>query len=252
MGPEAFYGEILAEVYLLPEKPKFFVEAATWTLTVQGVNTQFECSFFQFKRPFLKNLSMNKLRHQCRQKRNLLSALTQKKHEQQATRLFLRAPWAQRPSKVALFLSIDSELGTQQLIQALWHRRFKIYLPVLKTFRGRDMAFAPYHPKSQLKLNSFGILEPQTPHAQHLTGAQLDLVIMPLTCFDAQGHRIGMGGGFYDRTFAFKRHQPKRPPKLIGWAHSCQLQDQIQTKPWDIPLDALVTENKVIAHFIRD
>jgi 5-formyltetrahydrofolate cyclo-ligase len=188
---------------------------------------------------------MKQLRQHCRQQRNHLSQQVQVVHAQQATHLFLRSPWAQRPSKIALFLSVDAELSTEKLIHALWKRRFKIYLPVLNTVRGRTMAFAPYHPNSDLKPNKFGILEPQTPHYQHATGQQLDLVIMPLTCFDLSGNRMGMGGGYYDRTFAFKRLQHKIPPKLIGWAHACQFQPNIKAEPWDISLNALVTEQQI-------
>lgn len=188
---------------------------------------------------------MQQLRQQCRQQRNHLSQQTQVLHAQQATHLFLRSPWAQRPCKIVLFLSVDAELNTDKLIHVLWKRQFKIYLPILNTVRGRPMAFAPYHPNSVLKPNQFGILEPQTPHHQHITGQQLDLVMMPLTCFDLNGNRIGMGGGYYDRAFAFKRNHPKRPPKLIGWAHACQCQPNIKAEPWDIPLNALVTEQQI-------
>ncbi len=74
----------------------------------------------------------------------------------------------------------------------------------------------------------------------------LDLLLLPLVGFDADGHRLGMGGGFYDRTLAALR--PPRcgqRPRLVGIAHDCQRLIQIVPRPWDIPLDAVVTECRV-------
>ena len=63
---------------------------------------------------------------------------------------------------------------------------------------------------------------------------------MPLVGFDRLGHRLGMGGGFYDRTFAAESWRFRRPC-LIGVAHDCQEVEQLSAQPWDVPLDALVT-----------
>lgn len=192
--------------------------------------------------------SMKMLRSYCREQRRSLSKTQQIQHAHQATTRLLKTPWLQRPKKIALFLSQDGELNTHELIQALWQSHHKVYLPVLKTLRGRAMAFVEYRPNSVMQTNHFKMLEPVEKHQQHLHGRQLDLVLMPLTCFDVTGNRIGMGGGFYDRTFAFKRqqnsHQLSRP-KLIGWAHECQKVNHIATQPWDVPLDALITEKSI-------
>jgi len=186
------------------------------------------------------------LRQFCRKMRNALSPAQQQDHAFKAAHLLLRSPWVQRPKKIALYLAQDGELSTEPLFEALWQRHHRIYLPVLQSHRGRPMAFAEITRKSQFQPNQFGILETITPHHQHLTANQLDIVLMPLTCFDLNGNRIGMGGGFYDRTFAFKRHKQNksRKPKLIGWAHQCQQIDHIAANNWDIPLDGLVTENR--------
>lgn len=189
----------------------------------------------------------------CRQKRKALTPQQQYQHALKAKQLLLRSPWLQRPKKIALFLAQDGELSTDLLFPILWQRQHRTYLPVLKTHRGRAMAFAEATPSTDYQLNQFGILEPKAPHHQHLTGNQLDIVLMPLTCFDLQGNRMGMGGGYYDRTFAFKHCQtaPAHKPKLIGWAHQCQQVDLIQTETWDIPLDGLVTEQRIY-HFKHD
>ncbi len=189
---------------------------------------------------------MQQLRQSCRHKRRQLSQQQQFKHAQLATQKLLRSSWCQRPKKIALFLAQDGELSTKLLIKPLQSRGHKIYLPVLESLRGRSMVFAPYTEQTKFKPNQFGILEPYTPQKNHLTGNQLDLVLTPLTCFDNMGHRIGMGGGFYDKTFAFKRMFSHNKPKLIGWAHECQKVDNIYPQSWDISLDGLVTEAQLI------
>ncbi|GAB6034439.1 5-formyltetrahydrofolate cyclo-ligase [Galenea microaerophila] len=185
------------------------------------------------------------LRQQLRQIRQSLSPLQQIHHAEQATLKLLRSPWLQRSKHIAVFLSQKGELSTEPLIQALWQRGHHVYLPVLNTLRGRPMAFAPFTPESQLLPAKFGIPEPMTVDHQHRFGNQLEVVITPLVGFDEQGHRIGMGGGFYDRTFAFKRRLHLERPKLIGWAHECQKVAHIDAQPWDVPLDAIVTEKQI-------
>jgi 5-formyltetrahydrofolate cyclo-ligase len=65
---------------------------------------------------------------------------------------------------------------------------------------------------------------------------------MPLVGFDKAGNRLGMGGGFYDRSFAFKQKRHSCQPKLIGLAHSIQQVDNLSVQGWDIPVDNIVTE----------
>mgnify|MGYP001455042479 CR=1 FL=1 len=74
--------------------------------------------------------------------------------------------------------------------------------------------------------------------------AALDLLIVPLSAFDAAARRIGMGGGFYDRTFAFSRIRPCMAPKLVGLAHDFQRVEQLPIEPWDVPLHGVVTDKR--------
>ena len=70
---------------------------------------------------------------------------------------------------------------------------------------------------------------------------------MPLVGFDEQGTRLGMGGGFYDRSFAFRRQRRHwTGPQLLGLAHGCQKVSQLPTAPWDIPLDGIASDHEVI------
>lgn len=185
------------------------------------------------------------LRKLCRQQRKSLNDEQQFIHQIQATRILLRSPLIQRAKRIAVFLSTDGELGTHWLIDKLWQQNKEVFLPVLTNFIRHPMRFATYSKQTEMQRNQFGIAEPSVHQRQLISGQQLDAVIMPLTCFDEKGNRIGMGGGFYDRTFAFKRFRQSARPLLIGWAHQCQQVEPLPNQKWDIQLNALVTEKRL-------
>jgi len=79
---------------------------------------------------------------------------------------------------------------------------------------------------------------------RQLSPGRLDLVIMPLLGFDPRGGRLGMGGGYYDSHFAFRRHGWRhRKPWLLGLGYDVQRCDRLVLNPWDVPLDAVLTES---------
>ncbi|UQB43177.1 5-formyltetrahydrofolate cyclo-ligase [Thiomicrospira microaerophila] len=185
---------------------------------------------------------LDRLRQSLRQQRRDLSLAEQKYNAQQAVIHLINSGLIQPQSSVAAFLAQDGELDTSILIEQLWQQACRVYLPVID-FETKTMRFAAYRPDSLLKKNRFGINEPDMTQAEGLNAvSDLDGVFMPLVGFDAKGHRLGMGGGFYDRTLSFKLKQPKTKPWLIGWAHQCQQLESLNSQPWDVPLDAIVTE----------
>ncbi|MDG6777751.1 5-formyltetrahydrofolate cyclo-ligase [Thiomicrorhabdus sp. zzn3] len=193
------------------------------------------------------------LRTELRQRRQGLSETQQQLHADQACQHFFDANLldtnTNKRYKVAAFLSQDGELNTSTLIQRLWRlNSVELYLPALETQPDWHMGFSRYTPDSALINNRFGIPEPDVPRNQHLNGKDMDLVIMPLVGYDLKGHRLGMGGGYYDRTFAFKLKSAtaEHSPTLIGWAHSCQQVSQLPSEPWDVPLDGLINETGFI------
>ena len=115
-------------------------------------------------------------------------------------------------------------------------------LPVL----GDDdrLRFAPWRPGDALVSNRFGIPEPDVAPSSLLDAAALAAIVMPLVAFDANGNRIGMGGGWYDRTLAGVRDRTPRP-LLIGAAYELQRIDAIAPATWDVPLDVVCTESSV-------
>ena len=150
-------------------------------------------------------------------------------------------PYLVKSRHIAGFLPADGEMSPLPLMQLLWSRGKCIFLPVLVPFNSSQLWFARFEPGDELVVNRYGILEPV--RRKLIKPSALDLVLTPLVAFDTQGHRIGMGGGFYDRSFAFLRRRAHwHRPRLLGIAYELQKQPVIETENWDIPLDAIVTE----------
>ena len=148
-------------------------------------------------------------------------------------------------NNVAFYLANNGEIDPSQLIEHAWFLGKNVYLPILSPVKN-SLYFAPYQPDSQLKLNCFDIPEPVCHPSKWQTARQLDLLLLPLVAFDASGNRVGMGGGFYDRTLAYLQHRHHwRKPVLIGLAHEIQKVAQLETQSWDIPLDFIITEKRV-------
>lgn len=145
--------------------------------------------------------------------------------------------------RIAAYLAFDGELDPTPLLERAWAMGKQIYLPVLTGNPPVHLLFALYHADMPMAPNHFGIPEPQVPTGDLLPPQQLDLVLVPLVAFDAQGTRLGMGGGFYDRTFAFLNtpgHLHK--PRLLGLAYELQKQTALERQPWDVALDGVATE----------
>ena len=106
------------------------------------------------------------------------------------------------------------------------------------------LLFAPWRPGDPLVANRYGIPEPDLERASLLAPTDLALVVLPLLGYTGDGQRLGMGGGYYDRSFAFRKHAPA-PPWLVGAGYSFQQLDSLQAQPWDVRLDAVATERGI-------
>ena len=144
---------------------------------------------------------------------------------------------------IALYLANDAEIDPRFLCEHAWHSGKQVYLPILAPLKD-SLYFAPYYPDSKMQLNRFNIPEPVCLPSEWKTAGQLDLLLLPLVAFDEQGNRVGMGGGFYDRTLAYLRYRRCwRKPALIGLAHEVQKAAGLTTHSWDIPVDSIITES---------
>ena len=182
------------------------------------------------------------LRQELRRRRAALSRSEREAAHRQVA-LHLSRIGRLRPGlRVGIHLSVGSEFDTTALIDMLRRRRCIAYLPRITDARAQRMTFTRATPK--LRRNRHGILEP-TGHAYTLAH-DLDLILLPLVGFDAQGQRLGSGAGYYDRALSFRsRRSHWRGPRLIGIAYECQRVAALAVRPTDIPLDAVITERGI-------
>jgi len=187
------------------------------------------------------------LRRQLRQARRALSPLQQRKASQQLLRQLAQHPLYRRSKHIAFYLANDGEINPEPLLQHAHRLGKQCYLPVLCEWPTNRMHFQRLQTNQRWTLNRFGIREPVYNRGLQTKPWRLDLILMPLVGFDEHGNRLGMGGGFYDRTFAFRRRwQHGSGPRLLGLAHDCQKVNQLPTAPWDIPLDGIVSDQQFI------
>ncbi len=174
--------------------------------------------------------------------RRALSPNQQKQHSQALLTQLNHEKSYRNAQHIGCYLANDGEIDPYLLIEHAWFQGKTVYLPILSPLKNQ-LYFAPYKANSGLKLNRFKIPEPVCKPAQWKTARQLDLLLLPLVAFDASGNRIGMGGGFYDRTLAYLRHrQYWKKPHLIGLAHECQKVEKLIAESWDIPLNQIISE----------
>jgi 5-formyltetrahydrofolate cyclo-ligase len=159
-------------------------------------------------------------------------------------RQLARQPLFHTSRKIAAYLPADGEIETQPLIELAWRRGKQVYLPVLVPFLSNRLWFARFEPDTRLVSNRYGIAEPELVHRKRIAPQALDIVLAPLVGFDRSGNRLGMGGGFYDRSFGYllnRRHWHK--PRLIGLGYDFQLLPRLPAQPWDVPLTAVATDS---------
>lgn len=179
------------------------------------------------------------LRTSMRDRRRRLSHREQQLAGQKLARLISRQLFFIRARHIAFYLPNDGEIDPVFLLELAVAAGKNVYLPRLHPLRRDSMRFVRWRPGEELIPNRYGIPEPRWQRG--LPPWLLDTVFMPLVAFDSSGNRLGMGGGFYDRTFApgFAK------PLLIGLAHHFQHTPSLPTEPWDIPLDAIATDTSL-------
>jgi len=185
--------------------------------------------------------SRTTLRETIRTRRNNLSS----EDQQQASELLLKRlsahPKVQSSQTIALYLANDGELDPILFIKWCWQQGKQVYLPVLHPFSSGHLLFLLFEDNSIMKKNHYGIYEPKLEVNKVCPLDQLDVLCTPLVAFDNSGARLGMGGGFYDRTLANWQQHQVYP---IGLAHECQLVDEIPVEYWDIPLPEILTPTR--------
>lgn len=200
-------------------------------------------AFFLFA--FALTDSPAELRRHFRELRQSLDAETQADHAQRLKRRIERLLRLASPRDIAGYLACKGEISLDPWLQD--PGRHRPWLPLLHETHEPKLRFAPLAGTRRWKLNRFGILEPDRHWGDTRDARALDWVLLPLLAFDRRGNRLGMGGGFYDRSLAFRRSRRHwRRPRLIGVAHAIQEHPGLPRQPWDVPLDAILTERELI------
>lgn len=181
------------------------------------------------------------LRAQLRRRRRALGDARQAQAAAELAMQLQRLPAFVRARRVAFYLANDGEIDPGPALANALERGAKCYAPVMGD--GKILRFAAVTRRSEFRAGRFGIAEPVADAADCIDAAGLDLALLPLVGFDRRGNRLGMGGGFYDATFAAAG--ATAAPLLVGLAHEMQRVDAIAADAWDMPLAAVVTERRV-------
>lgn len=142
-------------------------------------------------------------------------------------------------ANIGLYLDDFGELPTAPILKFCQKHGFMPYLPI--TAKDKPLTFAPCFyelGKTPLKRHTLGMKEPFSKNTIKIN--QLDCIICPLVAVDKQGNRLGMGGGFYDRTFATFRGLK------VGWCYEFQVVERLVVNDWDKGVDIVISDGGVI------
>ncbi|MBO9873822.1 MULTISPECIES: 5-formyltetrahydrofolate cyclo-ligase [Xanthomonas] len=182
------------------------------------------------------------LRQDLRARRRALTAPVRLAAADALAQRLLDLPFAPQHGHVGGYWAMDGEIALHRWQLSL-PDAVQYCLPVLS---GDTLRFAPWRPGQPLRANRYGIPEPDVDSAATLAPAQMALVVTPLVGFDTAGGRLGMGGGWYDRSFAFRQRQAP-PPWLVGAAFDAQQVAALPLAAWDVALDAVCTESLTLS-----
>ena len=178
------------------------------------------------------------LRAALRERRRALTAAQRIAAAEAVAERLLALPFFPRSGCVAGYWAVDGEIGLH-VFQLHLPPALSYCLPVLHP--DGSLRFAEWRVGMPLVENRFGIPEPDVNPEACRSAAELALLVVPLTGFDAHGNRLGMGGGWYDRSLGFRREQAP-PPWLAGAAYAVQRTEQVPAEPWDVRLDAICSD----------
>lgn len=184
------------------------------------------------------------LRASLRKARQGISAKQQESAARSVFTLIGNQDFFRVAQRIAFYQVADGELDPKLLLDLAISEGKSCYLPVISDESPEFVSFAPYDASTQLVENKWGIAEP--PVKSIAPPTNFDVVFVPLVGFNEQCFRLGMGKGFYDRTFSFKIFNRRSRPLLVGLAHESQLvEDSFPVEGWDVRLDAVATDKKI-------
>ena len=183
------------------------------------------------------------LRHLLRARRRALSQAEQQLAVQRLHRKLQTLRDWRKARHIGIYVASDGEVRAEQLLHFPAANSKQFHTPVIR--RDGKLDFRPYRPLAPVARNRFGIAESRLGRSRQ--PQRLDIILVPLVGADENGRRLGMGGGYYDTTFAFKQQKPNSKPWLLGVAHQCQQVEKLETAEWDIPLHVVVTDKQILS-----
>ena len=181
-----------------------------------------------------------RLRAEMRSRRAGLSPATVAEAGAAVARRLESFPTVAEARRVAAYRAVRGEIPLDALLDGA--RREMYTLPRVV---GDDLEFVAWCEGQSFAPGSFGIPEPVD--GEVVVFAAHDAVLVPLTAFDGRCHRLGQGGGFYDRALASLPSGAGAPrPAAIGVAYSFQQVDRVPQDRWDVPLDAVATDAGIV------
>lgn len=185
----------------------------------------------------------NRLRQTMRAQRHGMSPQARMAAAEALAANLLALPELSAAGTVAGYWAVNGELSLHVLLGM--NPGFIYCLPCLAP--GHQLRFAPWRVGDPLVQNRYGIPEPDLAPTSQLAPEDMDIVLVPLLAFDRHGARLGAGGGYYDRSFAFLKDRiGAKRPQLIGVGYDFQEVDSLPTESWDIPLDRVVTDARTL------
>jgi 5-formyltetrahydrofolate cyclo-ligase len=184
------------------------------------------------------------LRKEYRAKRQQITRIAQQHAAQALLDQCLAYPAFIKAKSIACYLPNDGEVDTQKVIEYCWQYDVSIVLPVIDPNHAGHLLFLQHQAQWPLQQNKYGISEPTFALDKIVELQDIDIIFTPLVAFDKHGNRLGMGGGYYDRTLATLDKLPSRPC-IIGLAHDCQLSEALPAQSWDIPLHSVITPSQI-------
>lgn len=192
------------------------------------------------------------LRRIMRQRRRALPEKIRQFAAKRLIQFVKQSGFLQRYQKFGFYFPAQYEINCLPLLNELLFLKKQCFLPQIHKRYERLLYFSLLTQKKQnWYLNRYQILEYAS--ETRLRARQLDVLLMPLVAFDEVGFRLGMGGGYYDKTLAYlKQRRFWKKPIRVGLAFECQKVQRLIPDPWDIPLDYVITEKKIYRFHPRE
>lgn len=182
------------------------------------------------------------LRARLLKQRDALSAEFIRQTSQTLQEMLLGLPVFQKAERLMIYVSMDSEVCTDELIHQALHMGKRVMIPYLHKRYGQMDASEIRNLEQEVMVGKFNTRVPKPEYFRPFAPQDLQLIVVPAIAFDLRGNRLGYGGGYYDRYL--KRIVPETV--RIGINFSCQVVDELPVYQYDMPVDIVLHEKGII------